>query len=106
MEPTRVEIDFPQMIITNYAHLQLTDNTTLEDVVAPLFTTGAIVAVHIIVESTGGMRAQCQFIDPESTYKTPCGMVLSEAGKCRLDEAHNQKIQKQLELAEAEMDSD
>lgn len=98
MEPTRVEVDLPQMVIDSMGSLRLDNMRSLSDIVTQSFHKGDIVSVHIILESTGLTRGFCDFVDPTSSYKSKCNHVLSSDGMCWLEDQHEKTRQKALQL--------
>lgn len=110
MEPTRVEVDLPQMVIDSMGSLRLDNMRSLSDIVTPSFHKGEVVSIHIILESTRLTRGFCEFVDTTSSYKSKCNHVLSAEGTCWLEEQHERARQKaavqakQLELESEESD--
>lgn len=103
MDPKRVEVDLPVVVVNQYGSLVLDSHKALSDVLAQYFNHGDVLSVHIVVEGTDQQpRGFCDFIDPTSTYKSKCGQVLDPNGVCWLEDQHEQKRVKQLELAETE----
>ena len=100
-EPTiRVELDM-EAVVTQYKRIQSDNFHSVEEMAAMAFNTGDVVTIHIIVESTGLHREQCDFVDLASQYRSKCGQVLFADGTCRFAAQHAEKTH-QLELADAE----
>lgn len=105
-EPTRVEIDLPSVIVSNYGRLQACEGNShsVEDLIARIYLPGTILAVHVIVESTGESRGVCKWIAPDSQYKTPCSSVKGADGVCPLQPDHDKKdaeaLQAKMDLAD------
>lgn len=102
MEPTRVEVDLPVVIINQYGHFELDNHKSIQDVLGQYFEHGDVVTIHLVMESTGTSRAFCTFVDETSSYKSKCGFVLNSDGVCWREEDHAIKRNHQLELEEAE----
>lgn len=102
MNPTRIEIDLPIVIINQYGKLQLDNLKDIEDVIAASFNKGTVLNIHVVAEDTGATRGFCTFVSETNYGKSKCGFVLHSDGTCWRDDEHNKERVKQLELVEAE----
>lgn len=88
MEPTRIELDLPVVILNRFANIELENHQSLATVLSHFYPNGTVISLHVIAESTGDTRGFCEFIDENSTYKNKCGWTLNADGKCDLEETH------------------
>jgi hypothetical protein len=96
MDPTRIELDLPVVIINQYGHPQLENLKDIQDLVAVSFNKGSIITLHIIAEDTGATRGFCKFESTTSYGKSTCGFVLRSDGTCWRKDEHAKELTKQL----------
>lgn len=99
-----MELDMPVGIVTNYGHVQIANEKSLESILAGFFNVGDVITVHLVAETTGEKRAICKWIAPDSQYKNPCSHVCDVNGVCPLQQSHDEKdaqaLQTKMDLAD------
>lgn len=103
MDPMRLELDLPVVVITHYGSLQLDNLKKLEDTIVDFFRKGSVLSIHMIVEDTGDTRQFCDFLkDRNGTYPHNCNLTMSSSGVCPNESEHAKERERQLTLEEAE----
>jgi hypothetical protein len=103
MDPTRIEIDLPIVVVTNSGYVQTDNFKNIADLIAPFFGSGAVLTLHIVAEDTGLRRGFCTFeVDKGGKYPHRCNYTLRQNGMCPREDEHEKERVRQLELSEAE----
>jgi hypothetical protein len=96
MDPTRIELDLPVVIINQYGKLVLDNLKDIEDVIAASFIKGSVITLHIVAEDTLTCRSFCKFESTTSYGKSQCGFVLRPDNTCWRQSEHDKEVAKQL----------
>jgi hypothetical protein len=102
MEPTRIELDLPITILNQYGNLEMPNHHPFADIISGMFERGTVMSLHFILETTGGVRGFCEYVDPNSTYKSICGWTLDANGVCDRSAVHVAADAKHAESIESE----
>lgn len=98
-DPIRLELDFPFIAVSHFNRLELANGSELQNMIANLFTSGEILTVHMVVESTNEIRKFCKWETPDSQYHSRCNKMLSADGICKESEEHAKKDIESLQIA-------
>jgi hypothetical protein len=102
MDPTRVELDMPVVIINQYGHLHLDNLKDVNDVVGAFFGKGSVITLHIVAEDTGQTRGFCKYESTNNYGKSVCNFTLRSDGTCVRQDEHDKDLAKQLSLPDSE----